>query len=85
MGRPPQRSKGGEGRRRRPSGDMSGGGRPVLEADRRIDEPPAERPYDGSSTIGVFDCTDRLFATTIATPTQATAMPSHIVAVGGTP
>ena len=30
VGRPPQRSKGGEGSRRLPSGDMSGGGRPML-------------------------------------------------------
>ena len=44
----------------------------------------ADADYDGSSTIGVFDCAARLVET-IATPTQATAMPSHIVAVGGTP
>jgi hypothetical protein len=40
--------------------------------------------YEGSSTIGAFDCAARLVET-MATPMQATAMPSHIVVVGGTP
>ncbi len=67
------------------AGDMSGGDRPVPEANRPKNQRSRNARYDGSSTIGVFACAARLVVTTIATPMQATAMPSHMVAVGGTP
>ena len=55
------------------------------EAIQRCYDAPRRKPsYEGSSTIVVFDCAARLVET-IATPMHATAMPSHIVAVGGTP
>ena len=62
---------------------------PAPESPPRRPDPAPERQdairYDGSSTIGVFDWAARLVETTIATPMQATAMPSHMVPVGGTP
>ena len=90
----PRRGGRGRGDRRAAVGRLGRGGEPHARAE-GADGVPAARAHrlarrgrsaahDGSSTIGVFDCAARLVET-IATPMQATAMPSHIVAVGGTP